>query len=123
MISACTNDTDCNVIWNKFKTYCNGVISWNHNTTIPTCTDQCKKWGEELENNPIGKFMKCCGCDQENEVEKMRCITVRQNVAIICDVDFNHVNDCHINQEFCANNTFIKDYEDAQDSDGHGRQP
>ena len=117
--SVCTNDTDCNIIWNKYKTYCTGVILWNHNTTMPTCTDQCKKRIEELENNPIGKYMKCCGCDQENEEEKMDCISERQNVAIVCDVDFNHVNNCHNNLsvELCVNDTFEK----HENSDRLGR--
>ena len=122
MRSVCTNDTDCNMIWNKYKTYCNGVILWDHNTTMPTCTDQCKKWIEELVNNPIGKYIKCCSCDQKNEVEKMHCITERQNIAIVCDLDYNHVNDCHNNQELCTNDMLIKDYGDAQDTNRHGRQ-
>ena len=117
MRSVCTNDTDCNMIWNKYKIHCNRVILWDHNTTMPTCTDQCKKRIEELENNPIGKYMKCCGCDQENEEEKMDCITERQNVAIVCDVDFNHVNNCHNNLELCVNDTFEK----HENSDRLGR--
>ena len=94
---------------------------WDHNTTMPTCTDQCKKRIEELENNPIGKYMKCCNCDQENEEEKKHCTAVRQNVAILCDVNLNHVNNCHNNQELCVNDAFIKHHGNKKDSDRKGR--
>ena len=115
--SICTNNTDCNMIWNKYYTYCDGVISWDGNSTIPMCTDECKRWIEELEDNPIGKYIKCCYCNKENEVE---CIRERRNVAIVCDVDFNHVKDCHNNEELCINDT-LKDYEGNKDSDRQGR--
>ena len=114
--SICTNNTDCNMIWNKYNTYCDGVISWDGNSTIPMCTDECKRWIKELENNPIGKYIKCCHCTKENEVE---CNRERRNVAIVCDVDFNHVKDCHNNEELCINDT-LKDYEGNKDSDGQG---
>ena len=122
--SVCTNNTDCNMIWNKYNTYCDGVILWDGNSTMPTCTDECKKWTKELENNSIGKYIKCCYCDKENDVEKMQCIRERQNVAIVYDMEFNHVKDCHNDEELCVNdtNTFLKDYEGKKDSDRQGRQ-
>ena len=122
--SVCTNNTDCNMIWNKYNTYCDGVMAWDGNSTMPMCTDTCKKWIEELENNRIGKYTKCCRCDKENEVEKIQCIRERQNVAIVCDVDYNHVKDCHDKEELCVNDTitFLKHYEVKKDSDRQGRQ-
>ena len=119
------NNTDCNMIWNNYNTYCDGVISWNGNSTMPICTDRCKEWIDKLENNTIGRYIKCCSCDKGNEVEKIQCIRERQNVAIVCDMDFNHIKDCHRenNEELCANtNTFLKDYEGKEDTDTQGGQ-
>ena len=109
--SDCTNNTECKMILDEYNNECNGIIHWNSNSTMPMCTDKCKKLIEELENNSIGKYLKCCNCDNENKAERTQCVREKENIAVICDVDFNHVRHCHNDEKLCVNdaNTLSKD--------------
>lgn len=110
------------MILSNYNTECNGVIFWDGNSTMPMCTDKCKRRIEELLNNSLGKYLKCCNCDIENETERIQCVRERQNIAVVCDVDFNHVKDCHRDEQLCINekNTLSKDNAGKEDSDRQG---
>ena len=87
----------------EYNYQCDGIIHWDGNSTIPMCTDKCKKLIEELENNSIGKHLTCCKCNDENKINRAECVREKQNIAVICDVDINHVRHCHNDQKLCVN--------------------
>ena len=109
--SDCKNNTECKMILDEYNNECDGIIHWDGNSTMPMCTDKCKKLIEKLESNSIGKYLKCCNCDNENKAERTQCVREKENIAVICDVDFNHVRHCHNDQKLCVNdiNTSPKD--------------
>ena len=103
--SDCTSNSECKMILDEYNYECDGIIHWDGNSTMPMCTDKCKKLIEKLENSSIGKYLKCCNCDNVNIIERTQCVREKQNIAVICDVDFNHVRHCHNDQKLCANDT------------------
>ena len=93
------------MILDEYNHECDRTIHWDGNSTMPVCTDKCKKLIEQLQSNSGGKYLMCCKCDDENEIKRTQCVREKQNIAIICDVDFNHVRHCHNDQKLCVNDT------------------
>ena len=81
---------------------CDRILHWDGNSTMPICTDKCKKRTEDLQSNSVGKNLRCCKCNDENKTKRTRCVRQRQNIAVICDVDINHVRHCHNDQKLCV---------------------
>ena len=52
--SDCINNTECKMISDEYNNECDGIIHWDGNSTMPMCTDKCKKLIDELESNSIG---------------------------------------------------------------------
>jgi len=68
------NDTKCTETWVNFNAACREVNLWDGNSSMPTCTDECKKAIDKLEQNFISKHIKCCECgDEEHMAETMMC--------------------------------------------------
>ena len=101
--SYCTNNTGCVMAWENYRNACKEIIAWDGVTVMPTCSSQCKRWIDELGNNLIGKYLKCCSCNEQDESKKEECIMERQKVGIACDIDYNSITHCQQNEVLCSN--------------------
>ena len=104
----CINNTRCNQTRENHLRECQQVISWDRNSTMPMCTDECKRWTNMLENDPIGQFFKCCNCDDRNITRKMQCALFKTNIEELCDVEFDSAEICQYHMKACD---FVKDIE------------
>jgi len=77
------------------------VLSWDGITVMPMCTDECKRWIDEILNDPIGQFLKCCSCDEKNTTKRMECALKRRNTEEVCDVDLDSAEVCQCQRKAC----------------------
>jgi len=98
------NSTECGKVYNNYRNECKDVISWDEVSVMPKCSSDCKRWIDELDNNPIGKYLKCCKCTEQDENKRVECINERQKVGIVCDIDYNSIIHCQQNENLCGNN-------------------
>jgi len=92
------------MIWANYRNACKEIIAWDGVSVMLTCSSECKRWIDELSNNPIGKYFKCCSCNEQDESKKEECIMERQKVGIVCDIDYNSIKHCQQNKVLCSNN-------------------
>jgi len=104
VVSHCANNTECVMVWDKYHNECKQVISWDGVSVMPMCTTECKRWVDKLDSDPIGKYLKCCKCSEQNEHKRIECIKEKQKVGIVCDIDYNSIRYCQHNEILCNNN-------------------
>ena len=103
VMSYCTNSTECVMIWDNYRDKCKEVISWDGVSVMPICSNECKRWIDELDNNPFGKYLKCCKCNEQDENKRIECIKEREKMSIVCDIDYNSLRHCQQNEILCEN--------------------
>ena len=101
--SYCSNNTECVKVWADYHDKCKEIISWDGVSMMPTCSSECMRWIDELDSNPIGKYLKCCSCNEQDESKRIECIKERQKVSIVCDIDYNSIRYCEHNESLCDN--------------------
>jgi len=94
------NDTKCTETWANFNAACSEAELWDGNSSMPICTEECKKRLDELGQNAISKHIKCCNCgDDENVTETMMCNLVKRNIEELCELTF--LEDCQLYKTAC----------------------
>ena len=67
VVSHYSNNTECVMVWANYHDKYKEIISWDGVSTMPMCSSECKRWIDELDSNPIGKYLKCCSCNEQEE--------------------------------------------------------
>jgi len=108
------NDTKCAETWVNFNAAC--VSLWDVNSSMPTCTDECKKRMDEVDQNSISTHIKCCECgNNESATETMVCNLIKRNIDELCNFKVSVSEYCQRNKRACE---LIKSTEVVIDSEG-----
>lgn len=90
------------MIWDNYHNACKEIIVWDGVSKMPTCSSECMKWIGAFDNNPIGKYMKCCSCNELDDNKRKLCVLERQKVGIVCDIEYNSIRHCEQNETMCG---------------------
>lgn len=107
MTKQCTSDTNCDKILEAYSKECENVINWDGNSTRPNCTDECKQWIQIRERNPITKHLKCCVCDEDDEMD---CAMKKRNIEALCGVMLDSSDECQNKNKSCKDIRAKEDY-------------
>jgi len=98
-MSQCWNNTKCTQIWVNSRIACKRINTWNSNSTRPTCTDECMKWIDRLDNNAITEHIKCCECD--DGTYNKTCGILKTNIEKSCGTRFGSSEQCQYYKSAC----------------------